>query len=495
MVRLNLFLFQSLALLSSAQVQRRWTNADSATGKTGDLVIEGCEYWINDISKDDTCEAIESYFGITEQQFLSWNPSVPSACILILGWSYCVAGPENPVISGSTTSNTTPTPAGTLTYSGTAAPTQSGITSDCKKYYEVLENDTCNTIQDKFMGFTLQQFYSWNPSISKGCKGLQAGYYVCVSDGSSPASPSATATSSSSDHEPHQTGTPSDCNEWYYVVDGDNCETIVKKYGLTKEGFFKLNPATGSTCSNLWLENYVCVGEGSTSTSSPATTSATSTSSSTAANHEPHQTGIPSNCNKWYYVVDGDNCETVAKKYGMTKEEFYNLNPATGSSCAKLWLENYVCVGVSDSSSSATTTVTTSASSTASGGAPGPTGSGTVANCETYYKAQAGDSCWSIVNEKYTYLTQDILTKWNPSLGSACTLILDQYYCVAIKTAQPMPGTINTCKTWHLAIDGDGCWSIEQKYGITTTQFNKWNPQVGSDCANLWLGYYVCVGV
>lgn len=146
-------------------------------------------------------------------------------------------------------------------------------------------------------------------------------------------------------------------------------------------------------------------------------------------------------------------------------------------------------------SSVSTTTPTTSAPSSTSSGAPGPTGSGTVADCEIYYKAQSGDSCWSIVNEKYTYLTQALLTKWNPSLGAECTLIKDQYYCVAIKTAQPMPGTVDTCTRWHLAADGDGCWSIEQEYGISATQFNGWNPRVGSDCANLWLGYYVCVGL
>lgn len=149
-----------------------------------------------------------------------------------------------------------------------------------------------------------------------------------------------------------------------------------------------------------------------------------------------------------------------------------------------------ICQLPETSSTSATATT-----STTTGSAPDPTGSGTVADCVDFYKVQSGDSCWSIVNEKYTYLTQALFTKWNPSVGNACTIFLDQYYCVAIKTAQPMPGTINTCKTWHLAASGDGCWSIEQEYGITTAQFNAWNPKVGSDCANLWLGYYVCVGI
>ncbi|OQE21530.1 hypothetical protein PENFLA_c014G03370 [Penicillium flavigenum] len=360
----------------TATLQRKLTNGDTATGTTGG-------------------SSIETYFGITEKQFLSWNPLVPYSCTLVRGWSYCVAGPENPVTSSSTTA--TPTPAGTLTYSGTAAPTQSGVSSSCKKFYLVQESDTCYTIQDSFASFTLQQFYSWNLSISTGCDGLFPGYYVCVG-------------------------------------------------------------------------------------------------SAAVTGHQPQQTGIPSDCNKWYWIVDGDDCATIASKHDITQQQFYECK-----SRYRINLHDVVVKGLSlrSSSSASTTSVSkaTTAPSTTSGGAPGPTGRGTVTDCVTYYEAQSGDSCWSIVNEKYTYLTQALLTKWNPSLGDACSLLKDQYYCVAIKAAQPMPGTIDTCKTWHLVASGDGCWQIEQDNGITATQFNTWNPQVGSDCAGLWLGYYVCVGV
>ncbi|KAJ5872370.1 uncharacterized protein N7529_004723 [Penicillium soppii] len=37
--------------------------------------------------------------------------------------------------------------------------------------------------------------------------------------------------------------------------------------------------------------------------------------------------------------------------------------------------------------------------------------------------------------------------------------------------------------------------TIESEYSITAAQFNTWNPYVGSDCAGLWLNFYVCVGV
>lgn len=56
----------------TASIQPRWAFGDTATGDTGSDVIEGCEYWVNDIGTGDNCEAIEDYFDITEKQFLSW---------------------------------------------------------------------------------------------------------------------------------------------------------------------------------------------------------------------------------------------------------------------------------------------------------------------------------------------------------------------------------------------------------------------------------------
>lgn len=61
-----------LSASATATLQRKWTNGDTATGTTVGSVIEGCEYWINDLDTGDSCKSIEAYFGITEKQFLSW---------------------------------------------------------------------------------------------------------------------------------------------------------------------------------------------------------------------------------------------------------------------------------------------------------------------------------------------------------------------------------------------------------------------------------------
>ena len=57
------------------------------------------------------------------------------------------------------------------------------------------------------------------------------------------------------------------------------------------------------------------------------------------------------------------------------------------------------------------------------------------------------------------------------------------------------PGTIESCKKYHLHDEDDGgCDGIAKKYNISLSDFHKWNPEVGEDCSALWLNYYVCVG-
>ncbi|KAK3985836.1 hypothetical protein QBC44DRAFT_249496, partial [Cladorrhinum sp. PSN332] len=58
-----------------------------------------------------------------------------------------------------------------------------------------------------------------------------------------------------------------------------------------------------------------------------------------------------------------------------------------------------------------------------------------------------------------------------------------------------MPGVVTWCKKWHKVKSGDSCWTVEQAFGITFSQLRSWNAQIGAQCTNLWVGYYICVGV
>jgi hypothetical protein len=61
-----------LGVASASGIQKRWTNGDAATGTTDSKVTEDCTYWANNIETSDTCESVETYFGITQAQLIAW---------------------------------------------------------------------------------------------------------------------------------------------------------------------------------------------------------------------------------------------------------------------------------------------------------------------------------------------------------------------------------------------------------------------------------------
>ncbi|KAH1669671.1 hypothetical protein KXV65_004749 [Aspergillus fumigatus] len=219
-------------------------------------------------------------------------------------------------------------------------------------------------------------------------------------------------------------------------------------------------------CSGLQAGYFVCIGV------------AGSTTTTTSNPHSPQQTGIAANCNKYYFVEIGDGCAAIASTYSITLADFYSWNPAVGTSCQSLQAGYYVCVGVSGSTTSTTTTKPTTTTkapittTTASG--PSPTQSGITADCETFDQAVSGDSCWTIVSEKYTYLTQDQFYAWNPAVGPTCSnLQAGYYYCVATKTVHAMPNTISTCKKWHTWLP------VETTVGLLNSSTALLRPSLG----------------
>jgi LysM repeat protein len=65
-----------------------------------------------------------------------------------------------------------------------------------------------------------------------------------------------------------------------------------------------------------------------------------------------------------------------------------------------------------------------------------------------------------------------------------------------IQTPTPIQdGMTKDCNKFHLVVSGDGCTSIQSKYGITFAQLLAWNPAIGGNCQSIWLNTYVCVGV
>jgi LysM repeat protein len=212
----------------------------------------------------------------------------------------------------------------------------------------------------------------------------------------------------------------------------------------------------------------------------------------------------------FYKVVSGDSCGGIVSKYGtFSLPDFYKWNPAVGNTCSGLWLDYYVCVGVTGTP---TSKPTTTAAPVPTSNAPGPVQEGIASNCQRYHEVTSGDQCQAIVNKYGTFSLQDFY-KWNPAVGNTCSgLWLGYYVCIGVNgtptskpttTAAPQPtsnipsptqANVNkSCKKWYKVASGDYCAKIATQFNISLTRFYGLNPDVGSNCGSLWLDYYVCV--
>lgn len=58
---------------------------------------------------------------------------------------------------------------------------------------------------------------------------------------------------------------------------------------------------------------------------------------------------------------------------------------------------------------------------------------------------------------------------------------------------QTVDGTTSQCYKWYVVKAGDGCWEIDQQYGITLDYFRSLNKYVDENCDNIWPDYAYCV--
>ncbi|KAK2594660.1 hypothetical protein QQS21_007636 [Conoideocrella luteorostrata] len=297
---------------------------------------------------------------------------------------------------------------------------------------------------------------------------------------------------------PVHEGQPANCNAWHTIVKGDTCDTVPKKYGITRAKFLEWNPAVSSDCiTNFWLGNAYCVGIGprattstskvtskpttSTSSSKVITTSMTTTQNLTYSTREPittwnittpltetkwppkaTQSGQPAGCNRWHFVVAGDTCDSILNRYGryVTIEQLHKWNPELHDDCSGLYADYWICVsmrGIGENPdlgwSSSTppftapppptshhTTVFPTANSSFS---PVPSQGPMPSNCKNFHKVSADENCQTILS-MYSYITEKQFFDWNPVLKGNCFgLWLDNWYCVgAFDNNYPMPPTV-----------------------------------------------------
>ncbi|OHW94368.1 LysM domain-containing protein [Colletotrichum incanum] len=168
-------------------------------------------------------------------------------------------------------------------------------------------------------------------------------------------------------------GAVPNCNKWYKITSGDTCNVVATKNGIIVAQLRSWNTEINTSCSNLWLDYYICVGV-------PGTASApTTTTTPPAPSNSPVLLGAVSNCNKWRKIGSGDTCDIVAGKNAITRRPATPLEHSDQlQGCNNLLLGYYACVGAPGAAT------------------PMP---GIVSSCNRYYQIVSGDS-YDVIAQK-----------------------------------------------------------------------------------------------
>ncbi|KAH8692485.1 hypothetical protein GQ44DRAFT_765329 [Phaeosphaeriaceae sp. PMI808] len=429
-------------------------------------------------------------------------------------------------------------------------------TPTCKTTYAIKSGDTCNSISEanKVSTFGITN----RNSLYSDCSNLAGRSTICI---------------------------PEQCTT-YKVKLNETCDSIIETHGNGISGaqFLAWNPNINDMCLNVddLIDTYICLSppggaqRAPTPTDSGVPISRPTTPVPRPTNSFPESNG---NCGKWYnpakakfkdlkQITEGDNCEKVSIKNGISLQDFYFLNPTVNNStCNNLILGVYYCVlpigdittypnypkttnFITMTSNTFTTTVSTSPPEiplpTPVETSQLPHASGTINNCFAYKNYREVppivDQSQSSEVALYTdfvnscgYLTIlwettiDDLVKWNPSLNkdncimqagfSYCVLESEDYrrpdpepvmtWCETNITQSKIPaGTVSTCSCFAEIFgdewpdDAESCEGLMDGIGLDPSYIPKWNPWVGSDCdAGLYAGLapgdsrLVCRGV
>ncbi|KAI7205540.1 hypothetical protein KC316_g171 [Hortaea werneckii] len=511
-------------------------------------VPETCE--LHTWRYNDTCAGVVSRnVDITIPRFLAWNANFNGLCGNaggFDGFQVCV-GPPGGFSSGSAPSD--PVTTGTAT-AALPAPTNaaSGTSRECGLWYTVQAGDTCGQVSVA-NSIALTDFYFLNPSLDVECTNLLLGSAYCVkavgdiasysgytpSGGASITVPRATFSSVNTaiitatpvgysftqSLMPTASGTIEGCTDYSNHNASANrsgdCRYIAFAWQISTSQLIEWNPSLDSDLSICSLQDgrSYCVGqEGVVSDNTP--TSCQPVDSSDILD------GTISKCNcfasvKGYY--SGDYlCGDLSSDYFITVDELTTWNTWLSTDCDSSLYKDLeygctrpVCVGVNTSAPVGTATSSPGGSlhptRTTATVSLGPTASGVIAGCAMYHTVQSVDSCSNIETMYSVSFVQ--LHAWNPSIGDKCeNLWLGYAYCVdgpvasgkpssAADASAPAPtrsGTASNCKRFHEVVSGDSCAKIGEEYDVSFAQLYDWNPTIGSNCQNLWIGYAICVG-
>ena len=236
--------------------------------------VKDCTYFY-DSQPGDTCASIARDWGITLQQFLTYNPSVKPDCSgLSAGNAYCVEeNYGNDPVAPSTTSSTPPTTSTPTTTTPTPtgpSPVQSGINAQCTTP-SILEVD----VADAWHRRAILQSAEWR-YLCWHC-GYISHFHITELVSSS-------ITISSG----IKLRLESAADAVHTAIHGILRSEMVRFYAYGQD---RTPLITSEACQTLLLDYYVCVGVPGTPTAPPTTTSAGAT-----PGPSPTQSGLVSTC-------------------------------------------------------------------------------------------------------------------------------------------------------------------------------------------------------
>ncbi|POS72078.1 LysM domain-containing protein [Diaporthe helianthi] len=386
--------------------------------------------------------------------------------------------------------------------------------SNCNLWHTVEDGDGCWSVQQEF-GISADEFLEWNPSVSEDClttstatsSGPSTTHQSTTYSTAVPITPyNLTTIATDTAWPPTRTkaGQPDYCRSWHLVQGRDTCQIVANQAetGVTADDIKAWNPTLGEDCSGLYVGWWVCNGiQSRTSVTLTWSTSAanatipdptpytppTSTSVDWSFTPTPSLAGMPDDCQAYHLAEENDTCRTVLATYSyLTRQHFFDWNPALGGNCDGLWLGYYYCVANFGSTSDVPLPTVTE-KPTAS------TAQGSAASCTAWYISTPDDTCDSIISMFGRFSEADCVS-WNPSLNSACgNLEPSLYYCVAVPgtpssrtaaytstTASSSAAAVPTgcTSTWLVGI-GDTCAHVSDANGLSLAEFAALNPQLG----------------
>ncbi|KAK2850657.1 hypothetical protein FQN49_005450 [Arthroderma sp. PD_2] len=289
---------------------------------------------------------------------------------------------------------------------------------------------------------------------------------------------------------PHDKSTTSYCTWWVDYNEGLPCDQVLQTNSITLEQFQRWvsggqslfsytqeqnrkanpqaqNPTITGSCDGMTVVKSYCV-EATFEPTPTASSTGPSGPTGTPGTIEtplPTQPEIAPNCDAFHLVQQGEDCGSISA-------------------------DAYACVSIVGHEPSKTTSSASQPTPTKPSNGietPLPTQPKIVDNCDKYHLVESGEGCadclWA---DAYACVStighEPKATPTKPSNG--------------IETPLPtQPDIVNSCNKFYLAQSGDSCATIAFKYGITLSDFTKWNPKAGNTCAGFWANAYACVSI